>query len=113
AKNERVPMSIRIRGELFNKLSRAAELNDRPLGNECELRLERSFDRTVLPEQHREIMLLLGSAYLYGGPNQVVRTMYALGDVSPEEREVVRYGMLRTAEQLNPNRKFVFPGDEP
>lgn len=40
--NERVPMSTRIRGELFNRLNEVAEQNDRPLGHEVEMRLEAS-----------------------------------------------------------------------
>jgi hypothetical protein len=49
--NERIAMSTRVRGELFNKLSQAAQRNDRPLGNEVELRLEASFrDEQMLDE---------------------------------------------------------------
>lgn len=45
--NERVPMSARVRGELFNRLSEAARVNNRPLANEVELRLEQSFEYSV------------------------------------------------------------------
>jgi hypothetical protein len=44
APNERFPVSVRIRGEIFNRLVEAAELNNRPFGNEVELRLEQSFE---------------------------------------------------------------------
>jgi hypothetical protein len=47
--NERVPMSLRLRGALFNRLSEMARANNRPLGLECEYRLERSFDASVDP----------------------------------------------------------------
>jgi len=46
--HERVPMSTRIRGSLFNRLTAEARSNDRPLGNEVELRLEQSFARKSL-----------------------------------------------------------------
>lgn len=44
-------MSVRIRGEVFNRLSEAAVLNNRPLGNEVEFRLERSLSEGTLEER--------------------------------------------------------------
>lgn len=46
--NERVPMSTRIKGDVFNKLSAAADDHRWPLGHEVETRLERSFERSDL-----------------------------------------------------------------
>jgi predicted DNA-binding ribbon-helix-helix protein len=46
--NEWVPISARIKGEVYNRLIDAAIHNDRSLGNEIELRLERSFFETML-----------------------------------------------------------------
>jgi hypothetical protein len=43
AEETRQPMSTRIRGEIFNALSVAADQHDRALGHEVEIRLEASF----------------------------------------------------------------------
>jgi hypothetical protein len=40
--NERVPVATRLRGEIYNRLIEAATYNDRPIGNEIELRLEQA-----------------------------------------------------------------------
>jgi hypothetical protein len=42
--NERIPVATRLRGEIYNRLIDAANMHDRAVGNEIELRLERSFD---------------------------------------------------------------------
>src|SRR5712691_11571011 len=41
--NERVPIATRLRGSLYNELIEEAARNDRPLGNEVELRIETTF----------------------------------------------------------------------
>jgi hypothetical protein len=108
----RTPVSIRLRGEIFNRINEAAKLNNRPLSLEIEHRLENSFSHSVVPAEHRKLMMLLASSFLYGGPDEVIRTMYAMDDLSPEERELRRLGMLHAVDQLNPP-KYVFEGDEP
>jgi hypothetical protein len=42
APNERVPIATRFRGDVYNRLIEEAGRNDRPLGNELELRTEMS-----------------------------------------------------------------------
>ena len=66
-------MSTRIRGELFNRLDKAARDHDRPLGHEVELRLEQSFapPHPLVPPEHLVPALLLLSHYLEGAPSVV------------------------------------------
>jgi len=45
--NDRVPMSIRVRGEVFNRLSATATSNNRALGNEVELLIEQGLERAL------------------------------------------------------------------
>jgi hypothetical protein len=81
--NERVPMSTRIRGDLFNKLAKAATRNDRPLGNEVEIRLEASFrdeDDAFFPEPLRHLARSLMGIYLVDGPAGVVRRLTGMRD---------------------------------
>lgn len=73
-------MSVRIRGEVFNRLSQAATLNDRPLGSEVEWRLEQSFEQRALSERvaHMEMQLAEVLRLLNGGamsPNEWRRQM--------------------------------------
>ena len=109
--SERVPLATRVRGDIYNRLIDAAVQHDRPLGNEIEMRLEQSFN-PILPEAERQVMLLLGAAFRLGGPNAVIRTMYAMDDISPEDREMLRLGMRHTVDQLNPPA-FVFKEPQP
>ena len=81
--NERVPMSTRIRGELFNKLSEAAERHDRPLGHEIEQRLEASLAaeaEQIFPQQLRNMALKLIGHYTMMGSGAVVQLLMDLPD---------------------------------
>jgi hypothetical protein len=40
--NQRVPLATRIKGSIYNQLIESADDNDRPLGNEIELLIERA-----------------------------------------------------------------------
>lgn len=68
--NERVPLATRVRGSIYNKLIEAALANDRPLGNEVEMRLEASFapPHPLVPKEHVATALLLLGRYLQGEP---------------------------------------------
>src|SRR6266536_5621163 len=76
--NERVPTSIRLRGEIFNQLSAAAARHDWPLGHEVQLRLEQSFaaetDPVFAPELRR-IATQLVASYVANGVDGVVRLL--------------------------------------
>jgi hypothetical protein len=81
--NERVPMSTRIRGELFNKLSEAAARHDRPLGHEVEQRLEASFAAEsdhLFPIELRHMALMLIGHYTMSGAGGTAELLLRLAD---------------------------------
>ena len=92
APNERVSLSTRIRGSVYNRLIEAAALNDRPLGTEFEIRLEQTFaaeDDIFTPEARRIAIRLLGH-YVVNGPTGVVRLLMTLPTSiqTPEEPDL-------------------------
>ena len=95
APDERVPLATRVRGSIYNQLIEAAARNDRPLGNEVELRLERSFD-PFLPDEDRQLALMFLSTYRIGGLAAVARMLLELGEPDDEEREKRRRLALAT-----------------
>lgn len=99
--NERVPLATRVRGSIYNKLIEAAAANDRPLGNEVELRLERSFD-PILPDEDRQLMLRFVSTYRHGGQAAVIRLLLDLDNPDAAERELRRQSGLSTYFGLDP-----------
>jgi hypothetical protein len=78
--NERVPMSTRIRGELFNELSKTAAENDRPLGNEIEQRLEESLPDDRFPPEIAALTELVG------------RVMVEVGETISDTNAVAGHG---------------------
>jgi hypothetical protein len=113
--DERVPMSLRIRGELFNRLSEMARANNRPLGLECEYRLERSFEHSVVPAEDRDLLLRFLATYRHGGYRAVVRLLLDLDEPDFKERELRRQLMVSTLINLDPTgRKSGFvPVEDP
>jgi hypothetical protein len=110
--HDRQPMSLRISGELFNRLSEAARLNHRPLGNEAEIRLERSFD-PIFPEEAHKLALRLYAIYTHGGEFELVRDLLKIGD--PDQDEFMRRWrlMFSALQREHPNaEKSRFVGDE-
>lgn len=97
--NERVPMSVRVRGGLFNQLNEAAQNNDWPLGREVEIRLERSFD-PILPHEDRDLMMALHATYKHGGLAAALRLMVTtLGNPDADEiaqRWELAFGALQS-----------------
>jgi hypothetical protein len=75
-------MSLRVRGELFNELSKAARDHDLPLGREVEARLERSLadERDLFDPRWRLMAQRLIGHYLVGGAPLVIRLLGDLPD---------------------------------
>ena len=87
--NERVPVATRIKGALYNRLIDAAGANDRPLANEIELRLERTFD-PILPEEDRALMMAFwGPPINMADWGAVLRLMLTTLD-NPDAEEIAR-----------------------
>ncbi len=96
--NERIPTSIRLRGEIFNKLSAAATGHDWSLGREVEVRLEKSFaaeaDPVFAPESRR-IATRLHANYVAGGVDGVMELLPKLPDGQTFEEPDENEGWLR------------------
>ena len=107
--NDRVPMSTRIRGEIFNKLGEAAESHKWPLGREVEQRLESSFapDPLLSPELRR-VGLEMIAAHFDGGPASVVRRLMELA-ATDEERWDRWQRMYQALIQYRHDHPSVFP----
>jgi hypothetical protein len=88
APDERVPTSVRLRGELFNKLDKAARQHDRPLGNEIEFQLESAlwWDQ-MFPPDLRYIAFDFAAEYRLNGRPGVLRMLLEMGDPPPTEEE--------------------------
>lgn len=80
--NERISLSVRLRGEVFNDLSAAAREHDWPLGREIEGRLERSLaeERDLFDPRWRHMARRLIGFYLLDGPAGVIRLLTRLPD---------------------------------
>jgi hypothetical protein len=99
--NERVPMSTRIRGDLFNRLSDAARQNNRTLGNEVEHRLAGSFE-PVFPEEARKLALRLWAIYTHGGASALVRDLLHIDDPDQDEFNRRWHGMFSVLQREHP-----------
>jgi hypothetical protein len=101
--DEKVPLSTRIRGKLYNQLIDAAIAHgDRSLGSEVEMRLEQSFN-PILPDEHRNLMMTLGALYLSGGPAAVLSALLTtIGNPSPEEQVRLYERLGGVLERHNP-----------
>jgi hypothetical protein len=108
ADDTRVPMSVRVRGEIFNKLSEAAANHDRPLGHEVEIRLEATFapPSPVLPPELYNVALRLVAAYATRGERGVVRELMLIGD--PDKNERFRRWQSMEGELLNIRANYPF-----
>jgi len=88
--NERVPLSLRIRGALFNELSSRAAAHDRPLGNEIELILEKATasDEVLTPEQKWFALEAIAAffAAFGGGEGGIVRLLMRRDEPDDDER---------------------------
>jgi hypothetical protein len=87
--NERMPVSIRLQGVVFNQLSAAAKMNNRPLALECEYRLAASFDpKHPFPEEARDLALRLYAIYKHGGEAALISDVLRIGE--PDNHEFRR-----------------------
>jgi hypothetical protein len=98
----RTPVSIRLRGEIFNRINEAAKLNNRPLSLEIEHRLENSFNYAVVPAEDRDLMIRFVATYRHGGETAVLRLLLDLGEPDAEEREIRRLRFLGILQGLDP-----------
>ena len=100
--DDRVPMSLRVAGDLFNRLDKMARINNRPLGLECEYRLQQSFEHSVVPAEDRDLMIRFVATYNHGGYPAVVRLLLDLDEPDYKEREARRQVILGSLLSLDP-----------
>jgi hypothetical protein len=109
--DERVPISARIKGEVYNRIMDAACDNDRSLGNELELRLERSFDD---PYKNQRRAMIWDRVYESGGLSGLIRYLISVeGSPTEEERGVRAYVVRHTATFPQGPRVEWLPPDKP
>jgi hypothetical protein len=106
--DERVPMSLRLRGELFNRLSEMARANNRPLGLECEYRLQRSFDEHDPPYKNLRRAMTLDLIYEREGVFGLVRHLINTEGNPDENERVLRAASARNA-TLPPRYEWLQP----
>jgi len=98
--NERVPVGLRLRGSLYNRLIELASKNDRPLANEVEMLLERALNPPIPYEELREALTLL--AIKRQGCMPFVRYLITV-DGNPDQKEQERRRRLISSAAANPS----------
>jgi hypothetical protein len=89
----RVSVSMRLTGALFNQLDEIARINNRPLGLECEYRLQRSLDP---PKTDRRAMTF-DMIYERQGIAGLVRHLINVEANPDNDERVVRTALVRRA----------------
>jgi hypothetical protein len=98
---KRTNFNTRLRVSVKKRLQMAADKAGRSLSEQIEHVLATWCD-PVLPDEDRNLSLLLAVTYRHGGPSAIIRLLMTVGDPDEEERQVRWERMNSTIQELNP-----------